>query len=74
MRTCPPHPRRAPVPREKRLFLFWTVHGPFSLFLREEKEKMGGVKDQPSSWLNLPARKGGEKIPLLWKEEEKEHL
>ena len=30
-----------------RLFLFWTVNGPFSLFLREEKEKMGGS--------NLPA-------------------
>ncbi|MCI8691029.1 MAG: hypothetical protein HFF87_12115 [Oscillibacter sp.] len=26
----------------QRLFLFWTVHGPFSLFLRQEKEKMGG--------------------------------
>jgi len=26
----------------QRLFLFWTVHGPFSLFLRGEKEKMGG--------------------------------
>ena len=26
----------------KSLFLFWTVHGPFSLFLRSEKEKMGG--------------------------------
>ena len=27
----------------RRLFLFWTVHGPFSLFLRPEKEKMGGA-------------------------------
>ncbi|WP_207636916.1 hypothetical protein [Oscillibacter sp. 1-3] len=27
----------------QRLFLFWTVHGPFSLFLRAEKEKMGGA-------------------------------
>ncbi len=25
-----------------RLFLFWTVNGPFSLFLCQEKEKMGG--------------------------------
>ena len=41
------------------LFLFWTVHGPFSRFLLEEKEKMGGAKNQPSSWLNSsPARKG----------------
>ena len=31
----------------QRLFLFWTVHGPFSLFLREEKEKMGGGIAQP---------------------------
>ena len=30
------------------LFLFWTVHGPFSLFLLEEKEKMGGALHQPS--------------------------
>jgi hypothetical protein len=30
------------------------VHGPFSFFLLEEKEKMGGAKDQPSSWLNPP--------------------
>ena len=36
----------------KSLFLFWTVHGPFSLFLRSEKEKMGGAMNQPSSWLN----------------------
>ena len=36
------------------LFLFWTVHGPFSRFLLEEKEKMGGAKDQPSSWLKFP--------------------
>ena len=40
-------PRRPPL----LLFLFWTVHGPFSFFLLEEKEKMGGAKDQPSSWL-----------------------
>ena len=36
------------------LFLFWTVHGPFSLFLLEEKEKMGGAMNQPSSWLKSP--------------------
>ena len=36
------------------LFLFWTVHGPFSLFLRAEKEKMGGASAQPSSWLKSP--------------------
>ena len=30
------------IKRESRLFLFWTVNGPFSLFLRAEKEKMGG--------------------------------
>ena len=30
-----------------------------SLFLLEEKEKMGGAKHQPSSWLKSPpARKG----------------
>ena len=33
------------------LLLFWTVHGPFSRFLLEEKEKMGGALHQPSSWL-----------------------
>jgi hypothetical protein len=27
------------------------LHPPFSLFLLEEEEKMGGAKDQPSSWL-----------------------
>ena len=49
--------------RPQRLFLFWTVHGPFSLFLRAEKEKMGGAVDQPSPWLKShPARKG-RKIP-----------
>ncbi len=31
-----------------RLFLFWTVNGPFSLFLREEKEKMGGSTHPPA--------------------------
>ena len=49
------------------LFLFWTVHGPFSLFLLEEKEKMGGAKNQPSSWLNPPARKGGQSPPPMGK-------
>ncbi|MBD5148776.1 MAG: hypothetical protein HDT19_08420 [Oscillibacter sp.] len=38
------------------LFLFWTVHGPFSLF--HEKEKMGGGIDQPSLAADLPARQG----------------
>ena len=33
-------PRRFP---RILLFLFWTVHGPFSRFLLEEKEKMGGA-------------------------------
>jgi hypothetical protein len=33
-------PRRFP---RVLLFLFWTVHGPFSRFLLEEKEKMGGA-------------------------------
>ncbi|MCI9579118.1 MAG: hypothetical protein HFF98_09765 [Oscillibacter sp.] len=43
---------QSPVPgRALLLFLFWTVHGPFSHFLLEEKEKMGGAKHQPSSWL-----------------------
>ena len=28
---------------DRLLFLFWTVHGPFSRFLLEEKEKMGGA-------------------------------
>ena len=45
---------RAPVSSPFLLFLFWTVHGPFSRFLLEEKEKMGGAKNQPSSWLNPP--------------------
>jgi len=34
------------------------VHGPFSLFLLEEKEKMGGAMNQPSLVAILPARKG----------------
>ncbi len=48
--------RGPPSPRGPLLlFLFWTVHGPFSRFLLEEKEKMGGAKHQPSSWLkSLP--------------------
>ncbi len=42
------------------LFLFWTVHGPFSLFLLEEKEKMGGC-NAPAIIMAVipPARKGG---------------
>nr|WP_325305823.1 hypothetical protein [uncultured Oscillibacter sp.] len=44
------------------LFLFWTVHGPFSLFLLEEKEKMGGAMDQPSLAAN-PPRPQGRAIP-----------
>ena len=47
-------PYRSPL----LLFLFWTVHGPFSLFLLEEKEKMGGAKDQPSSWLKSSPLEG----------------
>ena len=41
------------------LFLFWTVHGPFSFFLLEEKEKMGGCKG-PAIFMaeTSPARKG----------------
>ena len=47
------------------LFLFWTVHGPFSLFLLEEKEKMGGAKNQPSSWLlTSPPVRAGASPPL----------
>ena len=38
-------------------FLFWTVHGPFSLFLLEGKEKMGGAMNQPSLVSNPPARR-----------------
>ena len=54
-------PRRFP---RILLFLFWTVHGPFSLFLLEEKEKMGGAKDQPSSWLKFhPARRASTSPP-----------
>ena len=40
------------------LFLFWTVHGPFSRFLLEEKEKMGGAMDQPSLVSNPPPPEG----------------
>ena len=43
-------PRRPPL----LLFLFWTVHGPFSHFLLEEKEKMGGALHQPSLVSILP--------------------
>ena len=34
-------PRRSPV----LLFLFWTVHGPFSLFLLARKRENGGCKE-----------------------------
>ncbi len=47
-------------------FLFWTVHGPFSLFLLEEKEKMGGAMNQPSLVSILPRPKG-ENQPRLGK-------
>ena len=47
-------PRPRVVPRIL-LFLFWTVHGPFSRFLLEEKEKMGGALHQPSIWLYPPS-------------------
>ena len=46
------------------LFLFWTVHGPFSLFLLEEKEKMGGAMNQPSSWLKSSPPEGRVQSPL----------
>ena len=49
------------------LFLFWTVHGPFSHFLLEEKEKMGGAMNQPSSWLNPPPPARASTIPPLAK-------
>ena len=53
---------RVPRPTSPRrgvlLFLFWTVHGPFSLFLLEEKEKMGGAMNQPSLVAILPRPKG----------------
>ena len=55
----PARPPPSPVPRRAILpFLFWTVHGPFSLFLLEGKEKMGGAMNQPSSWLNPPRPQG----------------
>jgi hypothetical protein len=34
------------------------VHGPFSRFLLEEKEKMGGALHQPSLVANPPRPKG----------------
>nr|WP_325238179.1 hypothetical protein [uncultured Oscillibacter sp.] len=51
----------AAPPRRSRilLFLFWTVHGPFSHFLLEEKEKMGGALHQPSL-VAIPPRPKGE--------------
>ncbi len=55
----------SPVPRRALLlFLFWTVHGPFSLFLLEEKEKMGGAMNQPSLVSNPPRPKGEQHPPL----------
>ena len=59
--------RRAPASFPVLLFLFWTVHGPFSRFLLEEKEKMGGAKHQPSSWLKSPRPQGREKPPCQGK-------
>ena len=49
---------RAPVVSRILLFLFWTVHGPFSRFLLEEKEKMGGALHQPSLVANPPPPEG----------------
>ena len=46
------------------LFLFWTVHGPFSRFLLEEKEKMGGALHQPSLVSIPPRPQGQAKSPL----------
>jgi hypothetical protein len=40
------------------------VHGPFSLFLLEEKEKMGGAMNQPSLVSNPPRPKGEQHPPL----------
>ena len=57
---------RGQIPPQ-RLFLFWTVHGPFSLFLRAEKEKMGGASAQPSSWQKSPRPQGRAKPPPLEK-------
>ena len=60
---------RVPRPTSPRrgvlLFLFWTVHGPFSLFLLEEKEKMGGAMNQPSLVSMLPRPKGEHHSPSL---------
>ncbi|WP_293281512.1 hypothetical protein, partial [Oscillibacter sp.] len=50
------------------LFLFWTVHGPFSRFLLEEKEKMGGAMHQPSLVSNPPRPQGREQ-PSPWQGE-----
>ena len=59
---------RPPSPVSKRLFLFWTVHGPFSLFLRIRKRENGGCIG-PAIFMAeiLPARKGEYKLPLRGK-------
>ena len=46
------------------LFLFWTVHGPFSLFLLARKRENGGCK-APAIFMAeiLPARKGEHQPP-----------
>ena len=68
-------PCASPVPRPPAgtilLFLFWTVHGPFSRFLLEEKEKMGGAMNQPSL-VSIPPRPKGRKKPSPWQGEAKE--
>ena len=45
------------------LLLFWTVHGPFSRFLLEENEKMGGALHQPSLVAKLPRPQGRVQAP-----------
>ena len=58
-RTKPPEP--LPRPRKPRplVFLFWTVHGPFSLFIRGIKRENGGCNGPAIIMAAiLPARQG----------------
>ena len=63
-------PCASPVPRPPAgvilLFLFWTVHGPFSLFLLARKRENGGCNAPAIIMAEIPPARKGEYNPPLW--------
>ncbi|WP_305084044.1 hypothetical protein, partial [uncultured Oscillibacter sp.] len=47
------------------LFLFWTVHGPFSLFLLARKRENGGCIAPAIAGIQSAPPEGPEKSPLF---------